>query len=144
PNMANEVSLFLSAGLLTKAVSLALAGVLGANWSLFDSFGFVEAFSCFVGICAIALLGLHPIVGISLMSSLVPAHGVDNTLLAFVCLCSWGVGTAISPLSGINLSVAGKYAVDNFQLARSNLLYGVLMSLVVAIAMYMLAWVVGA
>ncbi len=144
PNMANEVSLFLSAGLLTKAVSLALAGVLGANWSLFDTFGFVEAFSCFVGICAIALLGLHPIVGISLMSSLVPAHGVDNTLLAFVCLCSWGVGTAISPLSGINLSVAGKYAVDNFQLARSNLLYGVLMSLVVAIAMYMLAWVVGA
>ncbi|MEL0625134.1 hypothetical protein V6238_18940, partial [Marinomonas arenicola] len=57
PNMANEVSLFLSAGLLTKAVSLAVAGVLGANWSLFDSFGFVEAFSCFVGICAIALLG---------------------------------------------------------------------------------------
>ncbi|WP_133010811.1 hypothetical protein [Marinomonas flavescens] len=143
PNMANEVSLFLSAGLLTKAVSLALAGALGANWSLFDSFGFVEAFACFIGICVIALLGLHPIVGISLMSSVVPAHGVDNTLLAFVCLCSWGVGTAISPLSGINLSVAGKYGIDNFQLARSNLLYGILMSAVVAIAMFLLSWMLG-
>ena len=142
PNMANEVSLFLSAGLLTKAVSLALAGALGVNWSLFDSFGFVEAFACFIGICGIALLGLHPIVGISLMSSLVPAEGANNTLLAFVCLCSWGVGTAISPLSGINLSVAGKYAVDNFQLARANLLYGGLMSLVVAAAMFCLAWVI--
>ncbi|REG83720.1 hypothetical protein [Marinomonas pollencensis] len=143
PNMANEVSLFLSAGLLTKAVSLALAGALGESWSLFDSFGFVEAFACFIGICGIALLGLHPIVGISLMSSLVPAEGANNTLLAFVCLCSWGVGTAISPLSGINLSVAGKYAVDNFQLARANLLYGVVLSLVVAVAMFFLAWTIG-
>ena len=141
PSMANEVSLFLSAGLLTKVVSLALVGLLGPNWSLFSTFGFIEAFSCFTGICVIALLGLHPIVGISLMSSLVPAYGVNNTLLAFVCLSAWGVGTAISPLSGINLSVAGKYGADNFQLARGNLLYGGLMAIVVAVAMLILVWV---
>ena len=138
PNMANEVSLFLSAGFLTKMVSLALSCTLGTNWSLFHEFGFVEAFGCFLGICCIALLGLHPIVGISLMSSFIPADTVNNTLLAFVSLCSWGVGTAIGPLSGINLSVSGKYGVDNFQLARENWWYGAAMILVVGIAMFTL------
>ena len=139
PNMANEVSLFLAAGFLTTTVSLALKGVLGEEWSLFDHFGFLEAYLCFVVICGISLLGLHPIVGISLMSSMVPASGADNTLLAFVSLCAWAVGTAISPLSGINLSVAGKYGADNFDLARSNWFYGATMAIVVAIAMLVLS-----
>jgi hypothetical protein len=139
-NMANEIALFLSAGFLSKAVSLALMSVFGENWSIFSDFSFVEAILCFVSICILSLLGLHPIIGISLMSSLVPAAGVDNTLLAFVSLSSWALGTAISPLSGINLSIAGKYNVDNFQLARSNWLYGVLMAGVVIVAMAVLVY----
>jgi len=138
PNLANVIALFLSAGFLTKAVSLALASSFGADWSLFNHFGFNEALLCFIGICFMSLLGLHPIVGISLMSSLVPANSADNTLLAFVSLTSWAVGTAISPLSAINLSISGKYGVDNFELARSNWLYGAIMCGVVAISMIML------
>ncbi|MFD1383201.1 hypothetical protein ACFQ45_07470 [Rhodanobacter aciditrophus] len=140
PNMANEVSLFLAAGFLSTTVSLALQGLLGEGWSLFDHFGFFEAYLCFLVICGISLMGLHPIVGISLMSSMVPASGADNTLLAFVSLCTWAVGTAISPLSGINLSVAGKYGADNFAIARSNWFYGALMAGVVALAMLVLTW----
>ncbi|MCZ2721486.1 hypothetical protein O1D97_07415 [Marinomonas sp. 15G1-11] len=135
PNMANEIALFLSAGFLSKAISLALMSTFGNEWSLFTSFGFSEALICFIGICGISLLGLHPIVGISLMSSFVPAGSADNTLLAFVSLSSWAVGTAISPLSGINLSISGKYGVDNFQLARSNWRYGGMMAVVVAFGM---------
>lgn len=138
PNMVNVIALFLSAGFLTKAISLALASTLGNDWSLFSHFGFNEAILCFIVICLMSLLGLHPIVGISLMSSLVPATSADNTLLAFVSLSAWGVGTAISPLSGINLSIAGKYGVDNFALARSNWLYGAMMCGVVAVSMIVL------
>lgn len=138
PNMANEIALFLSAGFLSNAIGLALMSTFGDNWSLFEHFGLVEGILCFVAICIMSLLGLHPIVGISLMSSLVPATSVDNTLLAFVSLSAWGVGTAISPLSGINLSIAGKYGIDNFALARSNWLYGAIMVLVVIIAMALL------
>ncbi|MBM6550830.1 hypothetical protein [Marinomonas ostreistagni] len=139
-NMANELSLFLAAGFLTTTVSLALKGVLGDDWSLFAQFGFLQAYLCYLAICGIALLGLHPIVGISLMSSMVPAADVNNTLLAFVALCAWAVGTSVSPLSGINLSVSGKYDVDNFQLAKSNWWYGAVMSGWVAIAMWVLSW----
>ncbi|MBR7890253.1 hypothetical protein J9B83_15230 [Marinomonas sp. A79] len=138
PNMANEIALFLSAGFLSKTIGLALMGTFGDNWAFFDHFGLMEGIACFVAICIMSLLGLHPIVGISLMSSLVPATSVDNTLLAFVSLSAWGVGTAISPLSGINLSIAGKYSVDNFKLARSNWLYGTLMALVVTLSMTIL------
>ena len=143
-NMANELSLFLAAGFLTTTVSLALKGLLGEGWSLFDHFGFLEAYLCYVVICLIALLGLHPIVGISLMSSVVPYGDVNNTLLAFVAMCAWAVGTTISPLSGINLSVSGKYNVDNFALAKSNWLYGAMMSLWVALAMFVLSHVLQA
>ncbi|SBS34899.1 hypothetical protein MAQ5080_03009 [Marinomonas aquimarina] len=139
-NMGNELSLFLAAGFLSTTVSLALKGVLGEGWSLFAHFGFLEAYLCFLAICGIALLGLHPIVGISLMSSMVPFDDANNTLLAFVALCAWAVGTTISPLSGINLSVAGKYTVDNFKLAKANLLYGAIMSLCVALGMWLLSW----
>ena len=138
-NMANELSLFLAAGFLTTTVGLALKGWLGEGWSLFDQFGFFEAYLCYLAICGIALLGLHPIVGISLMSSMVPYHDVNNTLLAFVSLCAWAVGTSISPLSGINLSISGKYAVDNYQLAKSNWWYGAVMSFWVAVAMLILS-----
>ncbi|MBJ7536575.1 hypothetical protein [Marinomonas transparens] len=139
-NMANEIALFLSAGFLSKTVSLALMSVFGENWSIFSDFSFIEAILCFLGICLISLLGLHPIIGISLMSSLVPATSVDNTLLAFVSLSSWALGTAISPLSGINLSISGKYGIDNFLLARSNWLYGTLMTGVVIVAMALLVY----
>ncbi|RDL45209.1 hypothetical protein DN730_06260 [Marinomonas piezotolerans] len=139
-NMGNEVSLFLAAGFLTTTVSLALKGVLGEGWSLFDQFGFVEAYVCYLAICATAIVGLHPIIGISMMSSMVPAHAADNTLLAFVCLCAWAVGTAVGPLSGINLSVSGKYGVDNILIARFNWFYGAIMSLFVGVAMFVFSW----
>ncbi|TDO98046.1 hypothetical protein [Marinomonas balearica] len=136
PNMINEVSLFISAGFMSASVSLLVGYLLGDSWSLFDSFGFWAAFSCYIAICIISLIGLHPIVGISLMSALVPFEEVNNTLLALVCISAWGVGTAIGPLSGINLSVAGKYELDNIKLSRLNIRYGVFMSAVVAVAMY--------
>lgn len=139
PSSANEVSLFLAAGFMTSAIAMLTHNVFGENWSLFAQFGFKEAYLCYLVICFISLLGLHPIVGISLMSSLVPATEANNTLLAFVSISSWGVGTAISPLSAINLSIAGKYEVDNYHLAKGNWFYGALMSLIVAIAMFILS-----
>ncbi|NVK72967.1 MAG: hypothetical protein HWE24_05755 [Oceanospirillaceae bacterium] len=139
PKMANEISLFLSAGLMTSTISLLVSSTFGEQWSLFESFGFWESSVCYLAICLTALLGLHPIVGISIMSSMVPYTEVNNTLLAFVSLSAWGVGTAISPLSGVNLSIGGKYQVDNYQLARANLKYGASLSVIVIIAFYILS-----
>lgn len=136
PKMANEISLFLSAGLMTTTISLLVSSIFGEQWSVFETFGFWESIQCYLAICLTALLGLHPIVGISIMSSMVPYTEVNNTLLAFVSISAWGVGTAISPLSGVNLSIGGKYEVDSYQLARINLKYGASMSVIVVIALY--------
>ncbi|MGO2235265.1 MAG: hypothetical protein ACTH5B_14435 [Marinomonas sp.] len=139
PKMANEISLFLAAGLMTSSISLLVSSTFGEQWSLFESFGFWESILCYFAICLTALLGLHPIVGISIMSSMVPYTEANNTLLAFVSISAWGVGTAISPLSGVNLSIGGKYEVDNYQLARANLKYGATLSTIVVIAFYVLS-----
>lgn len=138
PAMRGEVSLFLCAGLLTLGLSTFIAAATGSEWRLFTHFGAGEAVMSFLAIVASAVAGLHPIIGVSVLASMVELPSEEQTLFAFVCLASWAVGTSVGPLSGINLSLQGRYGVSGTRMMRDNLGYAALMTGLVVIAILVL------
>ncbi|MGO4999391.1 hypothetical protein [Oceanisphaera sp. W20_SRM_FM3] len=141
PQMGNELVLFLAAGILAYGLESLL---LSAHWQLpVSHFGALAASVTYLGIVLLALLGIHPIVCITLAASLWSPLNPDHSLLALVFLSAWALGTATGPLSGINLAFQGRYGVDSFALMRWNLSYLGLMSVCVIAGIYLLAALLG-
>jgi hypothetical protein len=139
PAMRGEISLFLAAGLFTLGLSTLVDAVTQEQWTLFAHFGAPQAMASFVVIVLSAMLGLHPIIGVSTLASILTLEGSAQTLFAFVALAAWAVGTAVGPLSGINLSLQGRYGVSGYHLMKHNLGYAALMGTLVLIAIAVLA-----
>ena len=138
PAMRGEISLFLCAGLLTQGLSTFIAAATDSSWTLFAHFGPVQAIASFLAIVISAAAGLHPIIGVSVLASMLDLDGGRQTLFAFVALASWAVGTSVGPLSGINLSLQGRYGVSGTTMMRHNLGYaGVMTGLVVVAILVM-------
>ncbi|MGM0833959.1 hypothetical protein M0220_00345 [Halomonas qinghailakensis] len=129
PAMRGEISLFLAAGLLTLGLSTLVAAAAGDDWTLFATFGMWQAMVSFAAITLSALVGLHPIIGVSVLASILNLASGEQTLFAFVALSAWAVGTSVGPLSGINLSLQGRYGVSGYRMMKNNLLYAAMMSL---------------
>ena len=129
PAMRGEISLFLAAGLLTLGLSTLVTAAAGDEWTLFARFGTWQAMVSFAAITLSALVGLHPIIGVSVLASVLNLSGAEQTLFAFVALSAWAVGTSVGPLSGINLSLQGRYGVSGYQMMKNNLPYAAMMSL---------------
>lgn len=129
PAMRGEISLFLAAGLLTLGLSTLVAAAAGDDWTLFATFGMWQAMVSFAAITLSALVGLHPIIGVSVLASMLNLASGEQTLFAFVALSAWAVGTSVGPLSGINLSLQGRYGVSGYRMMKNNLLYAAVMSL---------------
>ncbi len=128
PAMRGEIALFLCAGLLTLGLSTLIAAATGSEWTLFARFGAGEAILSFLAIVASAIAGLHPIIGVSVLASMLDLEGDRQTLFAFVALASWAVGTSVGPLSGINLSLQGRYGVSGYRMMKHNLGYAIVMA----------------
>ncbi|GEN29383.1 hypothetical protein HVA01_30290 [Halovibrio variabilis] len=129
PAMRGEVSLFLAAGLLTIGLSTLVSAAAGSDWTLFTRFGTPQAMLSFAAITLSALVGLHPIIGVSVLASILNLQNGEQTLFAFVALSAWAVGTSVGPLSGVNLSLQGRYGVSGYRMMKNNLLYAAVMSL---------------
>ncbi|WP_438456064.1 hypothetical protein [Vreelandella venusta] len=129
PAMRGEISLFLAAGLLTLGLSTLVAAAAGDEWTLFATFGMWQAMVSFAAITLSALVGLHPIIGVSVLASILNLASGEQTLFAFVALSAWAVGTSVGPLSGINLSLQGRYGISGYRMMKNNLLYAAMMSL---------------
>ncbi|QPI65660.1 hypothetical protein [Vreelandella venusta] len=129
PAMRGEISLFLAAGLLTLGLSTLVAAAAGDDWTLFATFGMWQAMVSFAAITLSALAGLHPIIGVSVLASILNLANGEQTLFAFVALSAWAVGTSVGPLSGINLSLQGRYGVSGYRMMKNNLLYAAMLSL---------------
>lgn len=141
PAMRGEISLFLCAGLLTQGLSSFIGAATGNDWQLFAHFGAPQAIASFLGIVASAVAGLHPIIGVSVLASMLDLSGDRQTLFAFIALAAWAVGTSVGPLSGINLSLQGRYGISGTRMTRQNLGYAaVLAMLVVAGVVVLDAW----
>ncbi len=141
PRMSNELSLFLAAGVLSYGLQLLLAET--PDWLPFDSFGATEASLCLAFALVMALLGIHPIISIALLGPVLAPLNPDQSLLAVVFLSAWALGSAIGPLSGMNLAVQGRYGIDALALMRWNLPYAAIMFVAVCVALQLLAWLQG-
>ncbi|WP_017430179.1 hypothetical protein [Vreelandella jeotgali] len=139
PAMRGEISLFLAAGLFTLGLSTLVDAVTRDEWTLFAHFGLPQAMTSFVVIVLSSIIGLHPIIGVSTLASILSLDGSAQTLFAFVALAAWGVGTAVGPLSGINLSLQGRYGISSYRMMKHNLGYAAVMSVLALVAMSALA-----
>ncbi|OXS14378.1 hypothetical protein CGX12_14530 [Zobellella denitrificans] len=135
------MALFLAAGVLGYGLDT-LLGAWGATLPL-DGFGPLEASLSYLATVLLALLGIHPIICIALAGAVLAPLSPDHTLLALVFLSSWAVGTSAGPLSGINLAFQGRYGLDSFRIMRWNLGYLGLMSVLVVLAIWLLAALLG-
>ncbi|XKE43983.1 hypothetical protein LG302_11375 [Halomonas organivorans] len=139
PAMRGEISLFLCAGLLTKGLSTLANAATEGGWTLFDAFGTGEAIVSFLAVVASAVAGLHPIIGVSVLASVLDLAAAEQTLFAFTALAAWAVGTSVGPLSGINLSLQGRYGVSGTRMMRENLHYALVMTALAVAAIWLLA-----
>lgn len=128
PAMRGEITLFLCAGLLTRGLSSLVDAATQGDWTLFPDFSTLPAMASYLAIVISAIAGLHPIIGVSILASMLDLDGAHQTLFGFVALASWAVGTSVGPLSGINLSLQGRYGVSGYRMMRHNLLYALIMS----------------
>ncbi len=141
PAMRGEISLFLCAGLLTQGLSAFITAATGSDWQLFEHFAAPQAVASFLAIVASAVAGLHPIIGVSVLASMLELSGDRQTLFAFIALAAWAVGTSVGPLSGINLSLQGRYGISGTRMMRHNLGYAAALSALVVAGIVLLdAW----
>ena len=81
------------------------------------------------GIVLCAMAGVHPLVSVTALVAVTLPASPDPTLLAMVCVTGWGIGSAASPYSGINLVLAARCGASSWLLARWSALYCAIMVL---------------
>ena len=120
PNMHNEITLFLAAGVF--AIGLGALFKVMPPWLPFTHYGPLEA--CLtLGCCLVAArLGVHVIMIMAVTAPLLLTLEPNPNLLAMTFLAAWGLGSAINPVSGTLLVMQGNYHIKGSQIARANTL----------------------
>ena len=127
PDMVGELVLFLAAGVLATGLS-AFISTLG-GWVPFEVFDAGAASIVLVCTVVVALAGVHPVVVVSTVVPLFASVDPDPNLMAMLFVMGWGIGCSISPLSGTNVILSGRYGVSNWRIARRNIGFCGLMTL---------------
>ena len=128
PRMKNELLLFLMAGVFGAG----LAAVLEV-WSIsvpFEQFDGVVASITMLSMFMLAVVGVHPVISIAVIGNWISSTEPNQTLLAMTFLMSWALGVATSPVSGMNLTLHGRYGVSGQAVFEWNLPYAVKMECV--------------
>ncbi|WP_369161372.1 hypothetical protein [Candidatus Thiodiazotropha sp. LNASS1] len=107
PTMHNELYLFLAANVMAAGLNALFQGFGG--WLPFSQFGGLEASMTLLFMLITSIVGVHPVINIAALGTLLAPLQPDGTLLAMTFLSAWAVGVACSPFSGINLSMQGRY-----------------------------------
>ena len=118
PNMHNEITLFLAAGVF--AIGLGALFKVTPPWLPFSHYGPLEA--CLtLGCCLVAArLGVHVIMIMAVTAPLLLTLEPNPNLLAMTFLAAWGLGSAINPVSGTLLVMQGNYHIKGSQIAHAN------------------------
>lgn len=136
PQMANELMLFQAASVLGFGLQLITSDM--QYWLPFSAFGAVEASLLLAVIVTLALIGIHPIISIAALGPLLLPLAPNHTLLALVFLGGWAMGSAVGPLSGMNLAMQGRYGIDSFKIMRWNLGFTLVMFFLTVLALFSL------
>jgi len=118
PKSANELLLFLSAGVLATGLT-AFLDVSGYQIGI-EKFTFTTASITLACMILVSAAGIHPVIQISVLTPLLLPTNPDPNLLAVTYLFCWALGNAASPLSGTHLVFQGRYGVSAWQLAKNN------------------------
>ncbi|PLY02482.1 MAG: hypothetical protein C0622_05365 [Desulfuromonas sp.] len=107
PRMGPEIVLFVSAGILGSGL-----GALVAGWN----FSLAGTLHPLLLIClglsvilAAASIGVHPVVGVTVVSGILASAQLPPNLLAMSFLFGWGLGVVINPISGVHIFLSGRY-----------------------------------
>ncbi|MCG2634717.1 MAG: hypothetical protein J4A00_07350 [Gammaproteobacteria bacterium] len=121
PNMAGELLLFLSAGVLACGLELLFAqlppGLAPAALTT------PLAGLAMLVMVALALVGVHPIISITTFGTWATPLHPDPNMLALMFLMTWGLAVGVSPFSGIQLSIQGRYGISGQSMMKGNLIY---------------------
>ena len=119
----SQFVLFLSAGIF----SIGVTSVIQVYPHLFTLKGEVFTHGLFALVLALliglGLVGVHPLVGISIVSPLLLPLQPDHSQLGFLFLSSWAIATGSSPLSGVGLVLSSRYHISPRALLLQNLPY---------------------
>ena len=125
PLMKNELLLFLAAGILGVGLSAILDGLsVSIPLNYFDG---LAAAIVLLSILIAALMGVHPVISIAIVGQWISTIEPNQTLLAITFLMGWSIGVAVSSISGINLSLQGRYNVPASAALQWNLPYAMRM-----------------
>jgi hypothetical protein len=136
-NISSQFALFLAAGVFSAGLVALIASypdALNLNISSFTPLIFM-AFSG--SMILAALIGVHPIVSIALVSPFLQPLQVDPNQLAFLFLSVWGTATGSSPLSGVGLAITGRYHVSGGAILKMNRWFMIYMWLVTGLVYWL-------
>jgi len=111
PNLKNEVTLFVGAGLFATSITYSHLGdyvpkifslIVGNNVLLFS---IVVVLTCII----LSALGVHPIVSVTVISGTIKAaaFGVSTTYMAMLLAIAWTMGISISPSAANIIAISG-------------------------------------
>lgn len=118
PGMSGELALFLAAGVLAAGIHSVVQGV---GWQLADvEFGAGGATLLLFVLVSLSVVGVHPVIGISVASGILAPLSPDPELLAVTYLMAWATGVSVSPFSGMHLGMQGRFGVPAAGFLRWN------------------------
>ena len=125
--MSGEFTLFLAAGVLGGG----LTSLVSTYPLIVPEFTLNPATATLALACIViaAMAGVHPLVSVTTLIAITSPASPDPTLLAAVCVMGWGIGSAGSPYSGINLVLAARCGVSSWLFPRWNAPYCAIMVL---------------
>lgn len=138
PGMQSEVWLFLSAGVLATGIH-AVVGVTEFELPLTHA-GSLEISLYLLAGFTLAVLAIHPIIIIASAGSLLMPLVDSPNLLALAFLMTWALGVGGSPFSGLNLSMASRFHMNNFHFFRWNIGYSLKLYAVCVMALCLYDW----
>lgn len=135
PLMNNEVTLFMSAGLLGYALqgTTFANGVSSFLTILAHQSVLLFALAVMAIVVSITYIGIHQIAVVGALAMQLNAQelGISNIALALLLLLSWSTSTALSPFSGLNLMVSRFAGISGVQVGlRSNGLHLMIIALI--------------
>jgi TRAP-type C4-dicarboxylate transport system permease large subunit len=127
PGRSNEIVLFLTSGFFGSALSYTPAGsyLKSLLIQLSQKSLYLLIFSTILIVAVFAFLGIHQVVTISLIISIISAHelGITNVTLGLAFLSSWAIATMASPVSAVNVIISSLLKIKITKLLRYNFLF---------------------
>lgn len=141
PALGGEVVLFVSAGIMALGLTALLSTL---RFELpFDSYSVWLAWASIAVIVLFALIGVHQVISIGIIGSLVLPMNPDPTLFMLSAIIGHGVSAAVGPLTGLQMYMQGRYGVNGLDTTRRNIPY-MIATLVLAVPALLLAqWLSG-